>query len=390
MLENSTVVSEDKNAGRSARLSGVELLRIIAIFLICLSHAVQKSENFPDYLDYTYSLSAGIIILKIFRYSGQIGNILFIICSSYFLLDSKRTKKEKAFNLLLDSTFISILVLSGFLIAGHKFTAMEIVSHLLPDFFQNLWFIPVYAVFYVIHPLLNSAINAMTRKGYLALLIVVFFACALPKIFFNGTISSSPLMDFVILYFIVAYMKKYCNDFTLDRKKNAVVFCISAGTFIVCALIRSILGTKTDYFRTVFDVDSYYSPILIPALLSLFNLFHTSKFRSGAVNYLASCTLFVYCFHENFLYRRIIVPKYYAYFLGNWGNLYFLWIMALALINFVGGFILAIIYRETFHRLTKILSVKIGKAFDWLCDKLYKRTEKAETENISSDEGETK
>ena len=67
---------------KAVRFSGVEFLKIIAIFLICISHAVQTSELC---IDYSPTLDPAIIVLKIFRYFGHFGNIIFIIASSYFL-----------------------------------------------------------------------------------------------------------------------------------------------------------------------------------------------------------------------------------------------------------------------------------------------------------------
>ncbi|MDE6060530.1 MAG: hypothetical protein K2G31_03580, partial [Clostridia bacterium] len=68
------------------RLSGVELLRILAILLICVHHAVTGSEGF---IDFDGTLSVGTVFLRLLRYCGQIGNIIFVICSAYFLTDSK-------------------------------------------------------------------------------------------------------------------------------------------------------------------------------------------------------------------------------------------------------------------------------------------------------------
>lgn len=104
---------------QKTRFSGVELLKVIAIFLICISHAVQTSELF---IDYSPTFDPAIVVLKIFRYFGQVGNIIFIISSCYFLFLSKsKTKFEKAINLLLDSCFISIILFAGIFGGGQAF-----------------------------------------------------------------------------------------------------------------------------------------------------------------------------------------------------------------------------------------------------------------------------
>lgn len=70
------------------RRSGVELLKIIAIFLIVISHVTQSLEN--------ESLQSGIIhlgqattdiqilILTLLRQAGALGNNIFFISSAWF------------------------------------------------------------------------------------------------------------------------------------------------------------------------------------------------------------------------------------------------------------------------------------------------------------------
>ena len=150
------------------RRGGVELLRIIAIFLICMSHAVQTARannNFGNVISN--------ITLEIMSNFGQIGNILFIICSSWFLVDSKKVKGEKVFKILLDSMAISVIILLSFIIVGYDFTFGEIIVNIFPDFYGLLWFIPTYVLFYMVHPLLNHIINSISKKTHFTFLFII-------------------------------------------------------------------------------------------------------------------------------------------------------------------------------------------------------------------------
>ena len=77
------------------RVSNVELLKIIAIFLIIVSHIAQTS-GLPQVLfdanKATYNIQ--FLIIDFFLNLGKVGNVIFICCSSWFLCDSKKLKTE--------------------------------------------------------------------------------------------------------------------------------------------------------------------------------------------------------------------------------------------------------------------------------------------------------
>ena len=85
------------------RDSGIELLKIFAIFVIVISHVVQTltSENlYIPYQDYVIDITKATtdfryIILLILRHFSVWGNSLFFICSGWFLLKATAYKKKK-------------------------------------------------------------------------------------------------------------------------------------------------------------------------------------------------------------------------------------------------------------------------------------------------------
>lgn len=364
MLIENTLEKKSNNSElikTKERNSGVELLRIIAILLICISHAVQTSEQFLDYS----SLSFEILLLKTLRYSGQIGNILFVICSSWFLLDSKGVKIEKALKLLLDSMLISIVVFLGFVISGQNFTFKEIIRQILPDLFSNMWFVPVYVIFYLIHPLLNGAIYAMNKKQHFSFCLTLFSLFGvLGLIGWNGIVMNS-FVGFCCIYFIVGFIKKYCKSFYENKKLNLLLFLIFYFIFIFAVIIKNIFNINR------LTLDQFYSPILLPALLCLFNLFNGLKIQNKTINYLASCPLFVYCIHENILLRTYIRPLYYQKTLNICFNAYFGWIILCGIGMFIGGYLLSILYKHTLAKITKKLSLLLTIFFIHLRDKIY-------------------
>lgn len=101
------------------------------------------------------------------------GNVEILCLYSYFLVDSKKMKLDKTLKILLDSMIISIIVLLCVIVAGYSFSLTNIVKQIFPDFFSNMWFIPIYVIFYLIDPLLNMIIDNLKNTLFNMLLFFV-------------------------------------------------------------------------------------------------------------------------------------------------------------------------------------------------------------------------
>lgn len=371
LLYENQSISKSNGKSKTTRYSGVELLRILAMFLICIYHATLTSKSYLDFSSHSF----GIIVLNIFYSFGQIGNILFVICSSYFLLDSRHTKKEKAIKLLLDSMIISILIFVTFVICGYKVSgAGECIKNIFPDLYDNVWFVTTYFLFYLIHPILNLAIERLGKKSHFTLLLFVFLLYGVYGTFTYFSVGVNDLIKFVLVYFVVAYMKKYYQDFCKNRRKNTILFLIFAGIYILLLVLKNFLISIT------IALDIWFSPFLLPMLLFLFNIFNSFKFTNKTINYIASCSLFVYCIHDNLLLRSVTRPKYFEYVLSKSPNMYFGWVILCGIVMFFGAYILSLLYRVTLSKLTDFLSKKLAIVTDKIIDFIYNLFTKSKTE----------
>ena len=108
----------DGNAiSKQARNSSIELLKIVAIFLIAISHVSQtlidKNAYVPwdDYLiPTTATTDISNLIVLIFHYFGPFGNSIFFICSAWFLIDNDKVSGRKILKMILDVWAISVIV----------------------------------------------------------------------------------------------------------------------------------------------------------------------------------------------------------------------------------------------------------------------------------------
>ena len=97
------------------RKTGVELLKLFAIFAIMLNHVIETAggqfhnENLPDgihYVDIIHSTrDISILFLVILRHMGVLGNSLFFVCSAWFMLEKKDISIKQYFH------YVEIIIL---------------------------------------------------------------------------------------------------------------------------------------------------------------------------------------------------------------------------------------------------------------------------------------
>lgn len=359
----------------SRRESGIELLKIIAIFAIVISHTVQTltSKNtqvgFSDYVfDISHSTTDALtFVFMLFRYLGQFGNIVFFICSAWFLVDSSKSSGKKVVNLIFEiwSVSIIILVITYALLDGN-ISKNFIFNALFPTSKASNWYMTCYILFYLIHPFLNGIADRLTQKRHLLFVSVAFFlyyiVSYLHAIVFGGTLFfASSLIQWSVIYFTVSYIKKYTPQFCENIKANfALLFLACAGhIFVVFAI--NVIGLKIDAMDgKALNPVAVIGPFLIIIAITLFNIFRKLKFKNILINYVSSLSMLIYIIHENILLRTYFRPRIWQYIFLNYGYTHLLlWVFALALAIFVCSFAVSSLYRLLFGKLNAVISNKL-------------------------------
>ena len=151
------------------RQSGIELLKIIAIFLIVISHVTQSLENESLQFGIIHlgqaTTDIQILILTLLRQAGVLGNNIFFVSSAWFLVEKTGYGRRKAFSILCTVWGISILMLSIYLCVGpYALTMSDIIKQILPTCFANNWYMTCYIIFLFIYPWLNKLLALTDQK----------------------------------------------------------------------------------------------------------------------------------------------------------------------------------------------------------------------------------
>lgn len=374
---NSPKIAFDK------RQSGIELIKIFAILLIVFSHLTltlgfePESYNYESkyWIDFsTASTDLQTIGLTLFQHCGEVGNLIFLISSCWFLCSKTNFKSEKVFTMLLNVWTISVLILVIFLVLGINVSAKTIIKCFIPNFLCTNWFITCYILLYLSHPVLNTIISSYSQKQHLAIVSVMFglyFILGFIKI---NILFISPLIIFYTVYFTVAYVKFYLKE--LVNNKKVILFMVVVGGLgiIVPCLALEWLSLYFNFFSGKV-LRWWNNHNIFIFLFALGTLCFAKKltFHSNFINRLSSLSLLVYVIHDNLLVRQHLRPFIYDNIYVHHNELYeyiLLVMICLSLLFFICSYVAAYIYAETLQKLVKITAGKFSKKFGTLANRL--------------------
>ena len=357
---------------KSERDSKLELLRIVAIILIVSHHYALHGFEFKN-----LNFNINKLLLDFLILGGKVGVNLFIVISSYYLIDSKITLK-KIINLILKVKIYAILFLLVFWSMGEIVTIKSIIRSLFPILYSLYWFVSAYIIFYMISPILNIALKNMEKNNIKKLIIISVLIYSIFSHSIGGRLFYSEIIWFSILYTIVYYIKIYIKTEVIN---NSILKYISILTYILLylsVLVFEVMGKYNLIFKkysTYFIAEN--SILSLTFSISIFLIFlKKTSFKSKFINYIATGTLGIYLVHENvfmrpFLYNNILNNSEYI----NKGVGIFL-LHSLISIIFIFFFSLCvdIILNNVVYR---ILSLKISDKIEENINKIIKITNKS-------------
>ncbi len=283
----------------NARFSNIELLRVVAMFLILVQHVNYEAIVWIRAEDFATDILPATTRVLVEQISVCAVN-LFVLISGWFGI---RTRRKKVIALLFQYFFFACLlaVVPGLLqtrsLSGWLATGRELLG------FDSFWFVPAYLMLCLLAPALNSFVTHSTRRT-LRTTLVAFFLFQTVWGWVLGDAAAGMFscgysaISFVGLYLLARYVRLYRpRPFRLRSRSQYLV----AVTFIACpAAVSLILAFAWDgslfdawYGRSIL----YSAPHVI--LCALFILTATARlhFVSPGINKIAASAFAVYLFH---------------------------------------------------------------------------------------------
>ena len=307
------------------RQSNIELLRIVAIFLVMVAHCkIWLGGGLPDLSE---GMTAMFLGKHIIAALASICVVLFVLISGYF---SIKPNLKSIVNLWTQIFFIYICLVVIQSIKTGEVNVKSLITCFLPFSYGN-WFVKAYLVLMLLSPALNLLADKLTKKGLLLFLVnftamafvwgCIFHADAAG---FNSGYSS---VSFVYFYMVGRFLKLHVNN---SRSK----WYYLVGYLLLSAVIFVGLIVKQNW------VLYYCNPILVLSAVSLFMFFVKWDIgHVGFINWVASSVFAVFIFHT----REPIVGWLEEYNISKLNSLPYFEYLGLMFVVLVAIFIVAVL-----------------------------------------------
>lgn len=299
-MNNSSVGIGQANAvqAKAQRNSSVELLRIVAMLFIVLSHLCVHSGFELSALPFSFN--------KLLLGWGTLGNLgvnIFVIISGYFLC--VKTVNVKGISKLLTQVWFYSWVLFAVAVLVFKVdvSLKSAVTALFPTIFNEYWFFTAYIVLFLLSPFINTLIQSLNRQNFLRLLLCTVVLWVVIPTFTNQPMYGTEIPQFVTLYLIGAYFRKHPENLFSKKRNRVLLLAICTALLLLSVVALNLLATR--YPATHFY--SRTSVLVVGVAVGLFALsvYHT-PFSNRFINAVSSCTFGVYLIHDNPFVRQIL------------------------------------------------------------------------------------
>lgn len=359
--------AHSRNSNGGGRNSSIELLRIIAMFMILAHHFIV--HNGYDVLKLPLGPER-IFFQLVMAGGGKVGVVIFFSISAWFFLDREQTIKsnlKRVWIMERELLFWSLILVTFYLVFDRAdLGAKLMVKSVMPLSMGLWWYATAYAIFLALLPFLSKGLKALGREYHLALAATVLAIWGLTS-FIPGMVRiSDGFFGFIYLFILISAYKWYMKPFT--TKQVWLMTGIGLGFFLLytaASATLSLLGHDMGIFIT----GDWRLPVVMVGF-GMFLLFDRVTFHSRVINRIAQSAFAVYLITDYAASEKLLWAR-----LFNLQNLYQ---QPLAILQILG--ILLAIYavctlldfiRQALFAVT--IDRRRGRWFDLLWDKVSNR-----------------
>lgn len=280
---------------KKTRQSNVELLRLLAMFMVLLLHAVQ-SFQWPRG---GFLMSQPLVVHLGFSFVEMISIVavnVFVLISGWFGIHPTMRGLGK---FLYQCAFCCLVVDAVLWAVGaDKFGLLTLLKALLLS--QTGWFVRSYLLLFLLSPVLNAFVQTADERTQRRVLIGLFLAQTIGafvlKIFDDFNFGYS-LLSFVCLYLLAQYVRRFQLQ-RLARLRSGFFLLVFVGIALLHVLIGSIalFGFGSKLFQQIM---LYSSPLVVLQALALLLYFTRQTLSSTLVNRIAAGSFAVYLIHQH-------------------------------------------------------------------------------------------
>ena len=303
---------------KKERQANLELLRIIAMLMVVTAHLT----NHGGLVGFAKPGSASYYTVWTLFGMAFTSITVYLLISGYFLVDAKFStwKVAKIGGQVFFYAFGITVLFWSFGDVEHELKDM--VFSLLPISSDFYWFISMYVGMYLLSPIMNRLVRALTKRQLACAMALSFALVSVwPNIiYFSSALNTAggvSISWFLTVYLFGAYLKLYYKPDGHFAGKFALaciaLLLIPASRFVIEGLLKTPLGKISilDDLMWGYSVFYSYSSILVSlAAVLLFIAFLNLEISPGrlarAINRVAGAAFGVYLIHDHLYLRETL------------------------------------------------------------------------------------
>lgn len=273
------------------RSSGIELLRILCMFCIIISHFLMHGISIVS----DRALHWSWLIYPL----AYIANNVFFLITGWFLFKTKFSFKKLASLVLFILTVNYILLLVNLVVFEDR-SLSDLVKQVFPITSNLNWFLSIYVFIFSIGPFLRHLILYLweRRKMFNALIAVLIFFYSILGFITPVNMYASQMMQGLVIVLLGSWIEFHHEKF---RMVHSSILAISG--YALAIFLTLCLRFAANYIPVLADFDSHFrlnnSPFIIMSAVGLVVLFSNLNFHSKVVNLIASSVMTTYLIHDN-------------------------------------------------------------------------------------------
>lgn len=347
---------------KKIRQSNYELMRIVSMFFIVIWHIIIHSGLMYN----TSPMISNILQFILFIIIVHVNS--FVLITGYFQYDKKFSLK-KFLAVYMPSWFYKIVIPIILMCLGIITLGKWDIFQAINPIGYSYWFILTYLLLYLVSPYLNIIIKQLNKKQHLNLLILLFVLFSILPFITNqvyGPNNGTNIIQFIMLYFIGAYLRKYPIE-KLNSKKILLIgfigcIIINFGLYLTTNVISDTNHTTLKSITNAIQINltSYSNPIVIIQTIIYFLFFGTFSFKNKFINSVSPLMFGVYLIHDNKYIREPLYNQLFDLQNHFWYNnlTIIIYIMLIAISIFISCTIIEKLRQLSSNKIQKLSFIK--------------------------------
>lgn len=292
---------------------GIDLLRIIATFMIIILHILGVGG-----VIYTIDASSPVYVTAwLLEFLAYCAVNCYALISGYVGVYSK-FRVSNIMALWIQVAFTTLVITGAFYFCGANVTKLDILEACMPVRFQVYWYFTAYFCLFWISPFLNKFILGLSKRAskYLVLVLVVLFSI-MPTVLKSDLFwiqSGYSAAWLIVLYIVGGIIRVHYSQIKIRKRVLLAGYLFSVILTLLAKLLIEFLSPKLPiiFYDSNFLMD-YDSPTMVLAGVCLLLLFAQIKMKKATklIAFFAPFTFGIYIIHVHpFVWEGIMTNRF--------------------------------------------------------------------------------